>query len=87
MISLISPLGNAARTVRMPDASANEFHRRWAEGVVAWELELGGENSAFEGCFFGALDQRFPVEHVIFGNWAGGYALGWVCGKVFVFVE
>lgn len=71
----------------MPDASADEFHRRGAERIISGELELCGENTAFERRFFGALNQSFPVEHVIFGDGAGSDSLWWVGGEVFVFVE
>lgn len=76
-----------ARTVGVPDATADELHRRWAERVVFGELELCCEDATFEGCFFRALDQSFPVEHVIFGDWAGGDSLWWVGGEVLVLVE
>lgn len=74
------------RTVGMPHV-ADKFHRGWGERVVLGELELGGEEAAFKGRLFGALDERFPDEHVVFGDGAGGDALGRVVGEVLVLLE
>lgn len=62
-------------------------HRWWVEGIIFWKLEFGGENAAFEGGAVGALDEGFPEEDVVFGDRAGGYAVGGVGGEVFVFEE
>ncbi len=48
-------------TVRVPDL-ADEAHRRRRQRVVFGEAQLGGEDAAFEGGAFGALDERFPDE-------------------------
>lgn len=85
---MLLPSGKQGKlTIGMPDATADKLHRRWTERVVLGELQLGGENAALERRAFGALDQRFPVEHVILGDGAGGDAVGGVGGEVFVFVE
>ena len=76
-----------SRTVRVPHATSDKFHRRRAQGVVSWELQLCCENAALEGGFFWALNQGFPIEHVIFGDGTGGDTLWWVGGEVLVFVE
>ena len=71
----------------MPHASSDELHGRRAEGVVLGEFQLGCEDAALEWCASWAFDQGFPVEHVIFGDGAGGDSLWWVGRKVLVFVE
>lgn len=70
----------------MPDIH-DKLHLGRRERVVFGKSELGGEDAAFERCAFGALDQRFPDEHVIFVDGAGGDALGRVGGEGFVFFE
>ncbi len=67
----------------LPDKS----HSWWVEGIVFWKLQLGGEDAAFEGSAVGALDECFPEEDVVFGDGAGGDAVGGVGGEVFVFEE
>lgn len=52
-------------TVRMPHIG-EKLHRRRCQRIVLGELELGGENAAFKGGFFGALDEAFPVQQVVF---------------------
>ena len=74
-------------TVGVPHATSNELHSRRAQGVVSRELQLRCENAALEGGFLGALDQGFPMEHVILGDGACSDTLRWVGGEVFVFVE
>jgi hypothetical protein len=76
----------AQRTIGMPNIR-DELHLRRREGIVLGKLELGGENTAFEWCAFGALDERFPEEHVVFRDGAGGYALGRIGGEGFVLFE
>lgn len=71
----------------MPYSAANKLHRRWAERVVFGEFELSSEYSALERSATRALNQGFPVEHVIFRHWARGDALRWVGGEVLVFVK
>jgi len=66
---------------------ALELHSRRHERVVLWEFELGGEDAAFVGSSFGALDHGFPEEEVIFVDGARGDALWWVGGEVFVLLE
>lgn len=68
-----------ALTVRVPDL-ADEAHRRRRQRVVFREAQLGGEDAAFEGGAFGALDERFPDEQVVFRYGAGGDAVGRVGG-------
>lgn len=70
----------------MPDIR-DELHLGWRERIVLGELEFGGEDTAFEGCAFGALDQRFPEKHVVFRYRARGYAFGRVGGERFVLFE
>jgi hypothetical protein len=71
----------------VPHPTPDELHSRWAQRVVLGEFELCGEDTTLERGTSGALDQSFPVEHVIFGDWACGDALGRVGGEVLVFVE
>lgn len=66
---------------------ACEAHTRRRERVVFGKLELGGEDSTFKRRAVGALYQGFPVEHVVFGAWAGGDAVWRVVCKVLVFLE
>jgi hypothetical protein len=66
---------------------ALELHGRRHERVVLGEFELGREDAAFVGCSFGALDHGFPEEEVVFVDGAGGDALWWVGGEVFVLLE
>lgn len=70
----------------MPHVS-EKLHTRRRERVVLGELEFGGEHAAFEGSAFRSLDQTFPVEEVVFGNGAGGDAIGRVVGQGSVFLE
>jgi hypothetical protein len=65
----------------------DELHLRRRERIVLGKLEFGGEDAAFERCAFGALDQGFPEEHVVFGDGTRGYAFGWVGGEGFVLFE
>ena len=62
-------------------------HARRIQRIVLGEFQLGGEDAAFEGGAVGALDQGFPEEDVVFGDGAGGDAVGWGGGQGFVFVE
>lgn len=73
-------------TIRVPDV-AGKLHGRRHERVVLWELELGGKDAVFVGRAFGAGDQGFPHKQVVFFDGAGGDALGWILGQVFVFLE
>ena len=77
----------AALTVGMPHVHAGERHLGWAERVIAWEFQLGGENATFEGSVFGTLDDGFPVEEVVFADGAGGDAIRGVGAEEAVFVE
>jgi hypothetical protein len=73
-------------TIRMPDFT-QKLHLGRTEGIVFGESEFSGEDASFEGRVFGALDQRFPGEDVIFGDGTGGYAVGRRGGEEAVFVE
>lgn len=66
---------------------AQEAHRGRVQRVILRELELGGEDAAFEGGAVRALDQRFPEEDVVFGDGPGGDAVRGGGGEEFVFVE
>ena len=68
-----------SNTVWMPHL-AEKLHGRRCERVVLGKLELGGEDAALEGGALGPLDQGFPDQEVIFGDGAGGDALGRVVG-------
>lgn len=70
----------------MPNVD-EELHLWRRERVIFWELEFRGEDAVFEGCALGTLDQRFPDEHVVFADGAGGDAFGRVRGQPFVFFE
>jgi len=58
----------------------HKLHLGRRKRIVLWKAQFSGEDAAFKRCVFGALDQRFPDEHVVFVYGAGGYALGWVRG-------
>lgn len=73
-------------TIRMPDL-ANEFHRRWREGVILGKLELSREDTTLKWRPLGPLDQRLPVEEVVFGDWPCCDAFWWVVGQGTVFLE
>lgn len=66
---------------------AGELHARRVQGVVLWEREGGGEDTAFEGCLFGSADQTFPLEQVVLVHGAGGDAGRAVGGKQFVLMQ
>lgn len=66
---------------------AQKAHARRRERVVFRKTELGGEDAAFEGGAFGALDQRFPDEEVVFRHRTGRDAIGRVGGQEAVFLE
>ncbi len=70
----------------MPDV-AQELHAGRVEWVVLGELELGWEDATFEGSAVRPLDQGFPEEDIIFGNWSGSDPVGGGGGKGAVFVE
>ena len=70
----------------MPDL-AEELHCRRGERVVLGEAQLGGEDAALKGRALGALDQGLPAQEVVFGDGAGGDALGWVVGEGAVLLE
>ena len=72
--------------VRVPDLT-QEAHFWRVERVVAREGERGGEDAAGKGGLFGAADQRFPSEEVVFGEGAGGDAVGGRGEEVLVFLE
>lgn len=74
------------RTVGVPHVG-EELHRGRGEGVVFGELELGGEDAAFEGRAFGALDQGLPVQEIIFRDGAGGDAVRGVVREGAVLLE
>lgn len=66
---------------------AQKPHRRRRQRIIPRELQLGWKHAALEGRAFGPEDQRFPDEDVVFGDGAGGDAVGRVGQQVFVFVE
>lgn len=66
---------------------ADKLHRRRRQRVVAREAQLGSEDAPLEGRAFGPLDERFPVQKVVFGDGAGGDALGGVVGEGAVLLE
>lgn len=66
---------------------AQKPHRWRREWVIARKFKLRGEDATFVGCAFRTLDQGFPEEEIVFGDGAGGNAVGWVLGEGFVFVE
>ena len=78
--------GSGVVTVGMPYLP-NKAHSWWIEGIVFRKLQLGGEDAAFERSAVGALDECFPEEDVVFGDGAGGDAVGGIRGEVFVFEE
>lgn len=70
----------------MPN-STQKLHRRRTQRIILGELELRSKHASFKRCPFGSLYESFPVEHVIFGDGAGGNSFRRVGGEVFVFVE
>lgn len=64
-----------------------KLHRRRRQRIVLWKLELGWEHAALKGRSFGALDETFPVEKVVFRDGAGGDAFGRVVCEGAVFLE
>lgn len=63
---------------------ACKAHSGGRKRVVFWELEFCGENTALEWGAFGALDQSFPSEHVLLGDWASGDSLRRVPSEVLI---
>lgn len=57
---------------------AQELHCRRCQRIVLGELELSREDAAFEGSTLGPLNQRLPLQEVIFAHGAGGDAIRWV---------
>lgn len=74
------------RTIGMKHV-ADKLHRRRCQRVVTREAQLGGEDPTFKGRAFGPLDQRFPVQEVVFRHGAGGDAFGGVVGEGAVLLE
>lgn len=71
-------LGNAegdSNTIRMPYI-AQKFHARRVQRVIFGKLQFGREDATFKGSAIRALDQGFPEEDVVFGDGAGGDAVG-----------
>lgn len=66
---------------------AQELHLGWVERIVFGKLQFGGEDAALEGSAFGALDEGFPDEEVVFIDRAGGDAVGRCGEEGFVFLE
>ena len=66
---------------------AQKAHRGRVQRVIFGEFQLGGEDAAFKGGAVGALDEGFPEEDVVFGDGAGGDAVGRGGGEQFVFME
>lgn len=75
------------RTIWMPHPAPDKFHGRGAQRIIFGELKLGSKDATLEWGPLGALDQGFPVEHVIFGYRACSDAIWRVRGEVFVLVE
>lgn len=67
-------------TVWMPYLP-EELHGRRRERVVPREPQLGREHAALKRCALGPLDQRLPVQEVVFRDRAGRDALGRVVGQ------
>ena len=55
---------------------AQELHGRGGKRVVLGELELGRENTALERGSLGPLDERLPLQQVVFGDGASSDAIG-----------
>ena len=66
---------------------AQKSHRGRVQRIIFRELQLGGEDAAFKGGAVGALDEGFPKEDVVFGDGAGGNAVGRGGGQELVLVE
>jgi hypothetical protein len=72
-------------TIRMPYL-AQKPHTRRRKRIILRKFELSRKNAPFKGCAFWSLDQRFPVQQVIFGYRAGGDPFWWVVGEGSVFL-
>ena len=70
----------------MPDL-ADEFHGRWRKRIIFRELELCRKDATLEWRSLGPLDQRLPVQEVVFGDGACGDAFWWVVGQGAIFLE
>jgi hypothetical protein len=66
---------------------AQKLHLGRVKWIVLGEFELRGEDAAFKGRAFGALDQCLPGEEIVFINGACGDAVGWGGEEGFVFGE
>lgn len=65
----------------------DEPHRGRVQRVIPGELELGGEDAAFERGAVGPLDERLPEEDVVLGDGPRGDAVGRGRGQELVLVE
>lgn len=70
----------------MPDL-ADEFHGRWRKRIIFGELEFGRKHPTLEWRSLGSLDQRLPVQEVIFGDGPCCDAFWWVVGQGAIFLE
>jgi len=73
-------------TVRMPHLPQKP-HTRWRQRIILRELQLRRENTTLERRALWSLDERLPIQQVIFGHRAGGYAFWWIVGQKAVFME
>jgi hypothetical protein len=75
----------ALPTIWMPYL-AQKPHTRRRKRIILRKFELSRKNAPFKGCAFWSLDQRFPVQQVIFGYRAGGDSFWWIVGEGSVFL-
>jgi hypothetical protein len=62
-------------------------HTRRRKRIILRELQLRREDTAFKRCALRSLDQRFPVQQVVFGDGACGDAFWGIVGEGAVFLE
>jgi hypothetical protein len=73
-------------TIRMPHLP-KEPHTWRRKRIILRKLQLSGKQTAFERCSLGSLNQRFPVEQVVFGDGSGGDAFWGIVGQGAVFLQ
>lgn len=71
--------GAGGPTVWVPNSTSDKLHSRGAQRIVLGELELGCKHTTLEGSVAGALDQSFPIEHVILRDGASRDTFRRVC--------
>lgn len=71
----------------MPHPATYKLHRRRRKRVVLGEIQLRSKDAAFKRRALRTLDERFPVEHIVFRHGSRGDAIGRVRRQILVFME